>query len=89
MRKLLLSGTSSCFYPTNLRVVAIIGWFSSSQLPPLRVSVEGREGYVVLPGVFSPREVEEAREGLHQTLLKYGVVSESSMERRGNRTPGE
>lgn len=41
---------------------------------------------MVLPEVFTPREVEEAREGFHQTLLKYGVVSELSMEIRDTHT---
>ena len=34
-----------------------------------------REGVVVLPGVFTSEEIEEAKEGFAKTLQRYGVVS--------------
>jgi len=34
-----------------------------------------RDGVVVLPGVFTEQEVEEAKASLAETLLQHGVVS--------------
>jgi hypothetical protein len=44
-------------------------------VPPELLESFRRDGVVVLPGVFTEQEVEEAKAGLAETLLQHGVVS--------------
>ena len=42
-------------------------------LTPAMVDQFIRDGYVVVPNVFSPLEVAELRHGLHETMARTGV----------------
>jgi hypothetical protein len=44
-------------------------------VPPELLKLFRQDGVVVLPGVFTEHEVEEAKAGLAETLLQHGVVS--------------